>query len=184
MKISEIINNRYGELNGFLHFTDSTWRQFLLRSINKALLIAETKNDRTLITVCQAMIEMANEIIEPAGHLIWSDFSCDNIIVDKDGHLSGFIDFDSLISGDPILGLGYFFARSSRTVMRESILKALGIPQISTSMNFYSILRWCRLIPYLCNPLPNGQTRMPLREYLPYSYNLIYGNRSKTINGL
>lgn len=173
LKIADIKGIGYGKIEEYGVFSDTTWKDFIDNVITQAQDISVKNGNKEMADCCTRLEEFANGIPEPEPCLIWSDFSSDNIIVDRHGRLSGFIDFEGLMSGDPILGLGYLNAHEENDNLVSSISKALYVSRNSELIGFYSLIRLCRLLPYQHMPLPNGTEREPLSEFLRPAYRLI-----------
>ncbi|MDE5758784.1 MAG: phosphotransferase, partial [Allobaculum sp.] len=171
--LSEIQNKGDGRIQDFEEFSDPSWRTFLIGVIEKAKAISKDQHDEAFIACCRRMKEFALGIPEPNPDLIWSDFSSDNIIVDIEGRLSGFIAFEGLLSGDPLLGLGYLSAHEKNRTLVCRLIEAFHASSDSDLINFYSLIRWCRLLPYQHLPLLNGTEREPLRNFLFPAYRFI-----------
>ena len=173
LDISTIQNNGFGRIQTFKKFSNDSWISFIMQVIENAETMAEKKGDVSLKHCCKRMRKYALNIPESSPDLIWSDFSSDNIIVDEYGKLAGFIDFEGLLSGDPILGIGYMYAHETNLDLISKLMNAFGITLNSERIAFYSLIRWCRLMPYQHLPLLNGEEREPLRKFLPNAYRLI-----------
>lgn len=173
LKISDITNHGFGSMSGFNVFSDSSWLQFLLNAISNAESYCKSNDMQIKPHLFEKLKEYAHSLkyIEP--RLTWSDFSSDNIIVKRDGSLSGFIDFEGLLSGDPTLGIGYLKAHESDSEFYSIIEQAFGQEHDNRLINFYAAIRWCRLLPYQKLPLPNGEKRMDLNKYLPYAFRIL-----------
>ena len=100
--------------------------------------------------------------------LVWGDLSMSNIIVKSDGTLAGFIDFEGLITGDPLFGLGHLIAHEQETDFVNRLFRLYGVGD-RRRVDFYAVLRYCRLLPYCDQKLPNGTDRIPIGQYLPYA---------------
>lgn len=172
-KISQIRNNGFGRIQAFDKFSNNSWTEFIMQVIENAETMAEKQGDIRMKHCCKRMRKYALNLPESSPNLIWSDFSSDNIIVDEYGKLSGFIDFEGLLSGDPALGIGYMYAHETNLNLISQLMKAISISNNSDNIAFYSLIRWCRLMPYQHLPLLNGEEREPLREFLPNAYRLI-----------
>ena len=173
IRISEIRNDGYGRIQRFDEFSDCSWHEFIMQVIENAEYIARDHDDYAFLDCCGWMKKFAGTIAEPDRCLIWSDFSSDNIIVDRQGKLAGFIDFEGLLSGDPILGLGYMAAHERNEALVSKLSEALHAAAQPDLINFYSLIRWCRLLPYQHMPLLNGTPREPIEEFLAPAYRLI-----------
>lgn len=172
-KISDIVNHGYGSMSGFGVFSDLSWQQFLLNAIDNAETYCRSNNLSIKHHIFERLTEFTHSLNDIEPRLTWSDFSCDNIIVRSDGTLSGFIDFEGLLSGDPALGTGYLKAHDSESEFYNMIQKAFGQEHDTRLIDFYAAIRWCRLLPYQKLPLPNGKERMNLNKYLPYAYKIL-----------
>lgn len=168
-KISAITTSNYGDLKDDGNFSYNSWKDFLLDSINTALRIFESQGNEAKVVCCKGLRNYVETISLAEGKLVWSDFSVDNIIVNEQNQLSGFIDFEGLISGDPLLGLGYLIAHGKNNDFVRRIFQKYGVDNERHKIDFYSVLRYCRLLPYVNNNLPNGESRTPIEEFLPYS---------------
>lgn len=97
-------------------------------------------------------------------NLVWTDCDRNNIIV-KDGRLIGFIDFESCFSGDPLMMLGYLFAKEGKSDLFEKVFSEFSQKDDLEIVYFYSLFRFLRIIKYQSFPLPNGQLRTPIFNY-------------------
>lgn len=173
LKIAEIQNKEFGRIQAFDEFSHRSWKEFIMQVIEAAETRAEKLNDDSMKDCCRRMRKFALSLPETTPNLIWSDFSSDNIIIDSKGKLSGFIDFEGLLSGDPMLGIGYFLAHENNQRLIDNLRDTFQISDESKLVDFYSLIRWCRLLPYQHLPLLNGEKREPLKEFLPNAYSLI-----------
>ncbi len=173
LRIAKIQNKEFGRIQAFDKFSNNSWKEFIMKSIEIAETMAEKRKDDLMKHCCRRMRRFAISLPESTPNLIWSDFSSDNIIIGSNGKLSGFIDFEGLLSGDPQLGIGYLFAHETNQNLILNLREAFQIPAGSKIVNFYSLLRWCRLLPYQHLPLLNGEKREPLQKFLPNAFTLI-----------
>lgn len=173
LKISNIINHGFGSMSGFGVFSVTSWQQFLLNAVDNAETYCNSNKLPLKPHLFERLKEFALSLKDTEPRLTWSDFSSDNIIVRRDGSLSGFIDFEGLLSGDPPLGIGYLKAHESDSEIYKRISHAFGGEYDNRLIDFYAIIRWCRLLPYQKLPLPNGEQRMALNKYLPYAYKIL-----------
>lgn len=173
LKITKITNSHFGQIVNFKEFKDTSWKAFICDAIETAKKMSLQNKDKKMLNCCEKLERFTSHIEEPAPGLIWSDFSGDNIIVSKDGILSGFIDFEGLISGDPIFGIGYFVAHEKNKKLVSLLMDSFNIMYDSTPVIFYSLIRLCRLLPYQNLPLLNGEKRMSLKEFLGPAYRQI-----------
>lgn len=168
-KISNVLCKGYGMMTGFERFSSDSWSNFLESELLKAKNNLEKKGDSLKVRVAQGMINFLKAIHVDKGHLVWSDFSTQNIIV-RDKHLAGFIDIEGLMAGDPLLGLGYLIAHEGQSDLVRRLFRCYNIKGKEQTIDFYAVLRFMRLCPYLDDKLPNGTEREPISTYLPYSF--------------
>lgn len=167
--ISSVKCVNYGSVKGIDDFSHISWREFLTESFDKALSIFEAEENESRIAIGKGLLQYSNKQTLDEGSLVWSDFSADNIIVTNDGHLVGFIDFEGLMSGDPLLGLGYLIAHGQNKDFTNRIIRLSGAENRQRQIDFYAVLRYCRLLPYAKFNLPNGEKRTPIAAFLPYA---------------
>lgn len=166
--ISSVKPSGYGRSCGYDHWSNESWIQFLRKEILQTRDIADTRNDEVAMKCCGGMLNNIPDVAHSQLGLIWSDFSMDNIIVDHDGNLSGFIDFEGLMSGDTRLGIGYLLAHEKSTFV-DDILTYLKLGKDNSALIFYAVFRYIRMYPYLKQNMPNGVSRDSVDEFLAYS---------------
>lgn len=173
-KISYIKTSGCGVMLNYNSFIFDKWKDFLLYEINKSLHYLNNIKSEFNITVLRIYLEqfISKYLVEKKS-LVWSDFHPDNIIVSNEGKLAGFIDFEGLIGGDPLLGLGYLQAKEYNSVFFKQIYSSYSMSACKDIIDFYSIVRYLRLVVYEQFNLPNGSFRTPIKIFLPYSYSLI-----------
>lgn len=171
--ISDIDCEGFGPVRGYGEFSYPSWHGFLTDSLDKAWKCRENCPGIITAEVMDVLRRYSASIVCDAGRLVWSDFSSDNIIVSDSGHLTGFIDFEGLMGGDSMLGLGYFLSHERNQDLLNNIYKAFGVSSKSGLLDFYSIIRLLRLLPYLSMDLPNGKKRDDISSYLQYPFELI-----------
>lgn len=98
--------------------------------------------------------------------LVWSDISRNNIIVNGN-ILSGFVDFEGCLFGDPLLCLGYLFALEGDSVLYQILADEFSrwIPFREETVLYYALFRIVRFAAYLDKPLPTGMKREPVKKY-------------------
>ncbi len=146
------------------------WEGFLLQTIDEGKSYLSNKiffKEFEINKIYKLLIKKISNFREIKLRLVWSDFSQDNIIVNQDGTLSGFVDFEGCLFGDALLALGYLFAVEGDSIFFKEIKKEYKkyYQFEDDSIYFYSIFRIFRIAKYLNNPLPTGIARMPLDEY-------------------
>lgn len=172
-KIAEISCDKFGALEETGSFSSNSWNEFLLSEISKATRIFQDKQNIILKMISMGLSDYAKFFKVDTGQLVWSDFSTDNIIV-KDGHLVGFIDFEGLLAGDSLLGLGYLLAHEQKSDFVNRILTHYGVDGKSKDLDFYAVFRYIRQTPYLESALPNGTQRDSAFAFLPYVPQIMY----------
>jgi len=168
-KISRIEPNGFGEMIGFEKWSFYSWKQFITSKIDKAEILFTENGDYDKIKLCKGLKRYATNINCTKPHLVWNDFSLDNIIVSEDGKLAGFIDFEAMTSGDPLIAIGHQLAHD-KTDFINRIISEARLKPYQKKIDFYSVFRYIKLVPYLDLPLPNGTKRNPIEEYLEYSF--------------
>lgn len=146
------------------------WKKFLSKTLQegRGYLIANTLYKEVDINRLHDLLQKILQNIEkPNMSMVWSDFSRDNIIIKNDNTLSGFIDFEGCLFGDPILALGYLFSIEGDSLffkkMRSEYEKYYSFQE--NTIYFYSIFRIFRIAKYLNNPLPTGIARTPINQF-------------------
>lgn len=173
-EISYIKTSGCGVMLNYDSFIFDNWKDFLLYEIDKSLRYLDNIKSEFNITVLKKYLEQfISKYLVEKKFLVWSDFHPDNIIVSNEGKLAGFIDFEGLIGGDPLLGLGYLQAKEYNSVFFKLIYSSYNISSCKEIIDFYSIVRYLRLVIYERLNLPNGTIRTPVKKFLPFSYSLI-----------
>lgn len=169
LKINEIKCNGFGALiDGFKGDSDK-WENFLVNAYYKG------KNDIKRITNLHPKLlsdfdrNFPNNLLENISScgLSWLDFHPKNIIVNDDGKLSGFVDFEEMVFGDTDISIGYLFSREGKSSFYEEILdsyKTKARPIKQNKIEDYAVFRIFRIVPYLNSPLPTGQPRDELLD--------------------
>ena len=168
-KIASVTLDSYGYVKAGNRFSHSSWNAFIKDSINGALALFKKEGNKAKIAIGEGLLKYSEKLSVKESHLVWSDFSADNIIVTEDGQLSGFIDFEGLMAGDPLLGLGYFIAHETKNDFASRIIRLSGVGEKQELLDFYAVIRYCRLLPYVKDDLPNGEKRMPIESFLTYA---------------
>lgn len=159
----------YGFVKAGNSFSHSSWIEFIKDSINDALVIFKKEGNKAKIAIGEGLLKYSEKLNVNEAHLVWSDFSANNIIVSADGQLAGFIDFEGLMAGDPLLGLGYLIAHETKCDFVSRIIRLSGVEEKQEQIDFYAVIRYCRLLPYVKQDLPNGERRMPIESFLSYA---------------
>lgn len=146
-----------------------SWNAFLNHGITSGfgyLSDLSVLEEKDINTIRLFMTRKAEHYFCPHPHITWSDFSIDNIII-HDGQMAGFVDFDGSMGGDPVLSLGYLFAKTGPSEFYRLVEKNFrNFFQFDfDDIVFYSIFRLARLAKYLHKPLPTGIERDPILDY-------------------
>lgn len=171
-KISEFKITKYGRVAEGGLFNYDSWKHFLQSEIEQSRLFFKHEKDDENVEICDGLYEYVEQIEEPSNCLVWSDFSLDNIIISEDNKLAGFIDFEGLMSGDPILGISYLLSQGGISRITRCILQKYGLydkPKQRKLLDFYSVFRYIRLAPYSKLPTPNNSPRDKIDDFLYYA---------------
>ena len=171
--ISQMPCNGYGEMLGYQQFTYQSMSDWFRRVIENAekWMVQYGTEDLFNRSILETFREKTAIIKSQIPVLVWSDFSMDNIIVDEDGHLAGFVDFEGLMAIDSTLGIGYMQAHENNSDFSRRIIDQIHVNK--EIVDFYALLRYLALLPQAYKNLPNGTKRQPIESYLPYIQTLI-----------
>lgn len=163
-----------GRMRAYNVFSHDKWSEFenSVEADVRRTSGSDIKGDQ-LDDFIENWFDMSSAIDKDAHRLVWSDFSQDNIIVNVHGELAGFVDFEGLMSGDYLLGVGYMMAHENDSEFAQMILNEFGLESKNEALMYYAQLRYLRIFPYRNLPLPNGEKRDKLEDYLPYVKNQI-----------
>ena len=171
-KISEFKITKYGRVAEGGLFNYDSWKRFLQSEIEQSRLFFKHVKDEEDVKICDGLYEYAEQIKEPPQCLVWSDFSLDNIIISEDNKLAAFIDFEGLMSGDPLLGISYLLSQEGNSRITRCILQKYGLydkPEQRKFLDFYSVFRYIRLATYSKLPTPNNSPRDNIDNFLHYA---------------
>lgn len=172
----------FGQMKAYQLFSHSSWSDFEVNIISKAKDafrgVLETEQSQDFI---ENWIESSSGICKDSHNLVWSDFSMDNIIVSENGCLVGFVDFEGLMSGDHLLGIGYLLAHENNSVFYNKIEKVGKYSNQRNAIDYFAKMRYLRLLPYKSFALPNGDQRESLNSFLPYVSHL-FNNKTMCAN--
>lgn len=170
-KICSIKTKKYGRVAKGRMYQHATWVHFLKWEIELSRKYFNRLKDQRHANICDGLYEYSEEITEPPSNLVWSDFSLDNIIINEDKQLIAFIDFEGIMSGDPIIGISYLKSQEPDhplTIKLLSLYNANNDETINKVIEFYSVFRYIRLSPYTNSLTPNGSERESIDKFLPY----------------
>lgn len=162
-----------GEIVTSMAAQNTSWDAFVddamykgLASINEHKLLESTLTSEIERVICAGAPVQAST----TQRLVWGDINFGNILVQEDGRVTGLIDFEGCLSGDPLATLGYaaavhgtepFFSK-----LRQAWPRTLSEDE-ENLVAWYTLLRALRLARYAHLPLPTGRPRDPLVHILP-----------------
>ena len=168
-KISKVCCGEFGRMLGYEKFAYSSMSDMIGDVVCEAegwIMQYGNTNPQAKI-VLDRFKERAKSFSDMQPVLVWSDLGMDNIIVDEKGRLVGFVDFEGLMGADVNLGLGFLQAHENNSDLVVRLMKMM--PELEKwKVDFYSMMRYLRILPYTHLPLPNGTKRDNLNKYLPY----------------
>lgn len=163
-----------GELLSGEAADDIAWTVFVVQCMQAGL--ESVKRHVLLPASLTAMLERVlgnspTRVTRPTNRLIWGDINFENILVTDDGMVSGLIDFEGCLSGDPLATLGYCQAVHGPNPFFQTLVDvwgaATGTQPDPQCVAWYALLRAMRLARYAHLPLPTGRSRDPLIDILP-----------------
>ena len=147
------------------------WQTFLVKNIQPGLAALRAGKyipELSLDQLTEFMLDhpLLKKPCSPG--LVWGDLKSENILV-KDNRIACLLDFESCFSGDPLLSLGYLFAREGDSKFYQTIIAEFRhyISFSDEDIYFYTIFRLLRISKYLDKPLPTGKIREPVLSYFP-----------------
>jgi thiamine kinase-like enzyme len=158
----------------FVSFTNVNWKDFLIKESDMALSFLSSSNFLTRKKIERLNTYLKLQIDETHfvnSNFVWADFDPSNIIIDENNNLSGFVDFEGVIGGDPAYALGCLIAKYGYNELTSSLTEQLDFQK--EKLNFYAIIRFLRLIKYSQYTLPTGRDRDNIDDFLPYASKLI-----------
>ncbi len=163
----------------------NSWENFLVKNIDSGLEDLkryDVNNQLPIKLIEKYMFEFLNAYNKNLYGMVWSDFSEENIII-SNSQLSGFVDFEGSFYGDPLLSLGYLYAKEGDSVFFKSIeMRMQSFMDVKDSgVYFYALLRLLRISKHLSEPLPNGQQRMPVLNYFKGLNEILKSNQNLKI---
>lgn len=170
-KICSIKSKKYGRVAKGRMYQHATWSRFLKWEIEQSRKYFNRAKDQRHTNICDGLYEYSEKIAEPPSNCVWSDFSLDNIIINENKELIAFIDFEGIMSGDPIVGISYLKSQEPDhplTTQLQRLYNANYDETVNRLIEFYSVFRYIRLSPYASNATPNGSERESIDEFLPY----------------
>ncbi|MDV5098425.1 aminoglycoside phosphotransferase family protein [Pseudomonas sp. LSJ-87] len=173
LRIQEVRLKGAGELITSKAGKDPSWQSFVERSMNQGVKAIKTHKllEESLITKTEQILSCTT-LTPPhtLSRLVWGDINFGNILVGDDGRITGLIDFESCLSGDPLATLGYAAAAHGNAQFFSELLRLwpnLLSDREKNLIDWYTLLRSLRLACYAHQPLPTGHTRDPLIQILP-----------------
>lgn len=157
-----------GELASATRARSADWESFVKQSMRVGLAAVRKHAllDVPLVDDIAWLVEgRQNASVQETHSLVWGDINFGNVLVGDDGRISGLIDFESCLSGDPLATLGYAHAAHGSHPFISLLLQNWPRPLTDRDLDqvaVYAILRALRLAPYAHLPLPTGHPRDPL----------------------
>lgn len=147
-----------------------SWQRYLENVIKRGEMPLSKHNLLEYKTIHRLMghglVSFGEHFSSVSSVLVWLDLSVDNIIIDDD-KVAGLIDFESIVYGDPIMSLGFLYAKEGSSQFFLELKNCLRKHMIFNDdlINFYALIRLFRIAPYLSQKLPSGEERRPVREF-------------------
>ncbi|SMD16264.1 phosphotransferase family protein [Pedobacter nyackensis] len=165
---SELASNHFGSVTE-QESTYHSWKAFLQATVSEGLASLKsvdamsTNEFKSIANYIQHQLSLNKNWFTG---MVWGDVKSENIIVSK-GELAAILDFESCFYGDPVLSLGYLFAKEGRSSFYVSVAKHFKnfIPFKEEDVYFYALIRLLRISKYLNSPLPTGKARDPIATY-------------------
>lgn len=173
MRISEKPSSGFGRMLGYGKFAYGSMSDLIGDVVREAegwIMQYESMNPQAKM-VLDRFKKRVRSFRKMPPVLVWSDLDKDNIIVDVQGRLVGFVDFEGLMGADVNLGLGFLQAHENNSDFVVRLMKML--PELEKGeVDFYAMMRYLRILPYTHMPLPNGTKRDNLNHYMSYVQNI------------
>lgn len=172
-KLSSLQIKNSGELINGYSANYSYWSEFLADSIENGRNAFYNSNcipKEKVRQVEDMVISYLKTPITSDNYFIWGDTGIDNILVEKNGKISGLIDFESCLSGPKNCTLGYFLnTLTPKIKTHESLANHLVSKSNALNEEIYSfsLLRAYRLAKFINRPLPTGIKRDLLIDIFP-----------------
>lgn len=172
-RMARIKIDGFGELVSENRGTDASWADFVKTSFRRGLTarpktpFCSKEQLGKLELLCK---ELDHKYAEVDGRLVYSDLRPENIILAPDMKLAAIVDFEGVLSGDPLLSLGYCYAACGDNLffsaMEKCWAKRIG-PIDRRRLDVYAILRIMRIAEHIDKPLPVGKRRDPIEKTFP-----------------
>ena len=172
-KMAAIPIEGFGELVSADQGVWASWRDFLDSSFSDgltALAKGSFCSKDQLQHVASLYERVAGQCVEERGKVIFSDLRPENLLATPEMNLAALIDFEGILSADPLLSLGYCYAACGNDVFFEAMARSwedrMG-PIDWQRLDLYAVLRVMRIAVYLNQPLPVGKKRDPIEKFSP-----------------
>jgi len=145
----------------------ATWNSFLRNTIKMG-----TENLKSSGVISLKLVDSISQFLKSYQPncsyygMAWGDLKSENIIA-KEGKLAAILDLESCFYGDPLISLGYLYAREGPSSFYKSAAESFGsfLPYTIEDIYYYALIRLLRISRYLKKPLPTGKTRDPISNY-------------------
>jgi aminoglycoside phosphotransferase (APT) family kinase protein len=163
----------YGDLVAADRARFDSLSDFFARSFAQGLKTAEESQlwPREMIEKLWSIArKIGTRVQENRVGLTWGDLSVENILIDPNNGVAGLVDFEGVIAANPLLNLGYAYARYYPSAFFDALARAWQAPLNKSqwhSIHFYCVLRAVRLAQFAAEPLPTGHSRTTIEDLLP-----------------
>lgn len=174
MKFSELKSPVFGAID-HKESSYNSWDCFLTDTIDTGLV---NLNSIDVISrgkfqdMCYFLKQYRRDFYQPG--MAFGDLKSENIIVNE-GKLAAIVDLESCFYGDPLISLGYLYAREGVSPFYLSTEKSYNkfINFQIEDVYFYALIRLLRISQHLKNPMPTGRARDPITTYFKGINNII-----------
>lgn len=159
---------------GFGDFVDgqtarlASWRSFVEEAVEVGLA-QDSLPERLRRTTELLLGDIDKFSFDGSPSLAWGDLSPDHVILDANDEFAGLVDFEAVLSVEPLLTYGYFRARYDQTPFSPAfanIWPKANEPE-SGRAALYAVVRALRLWPHTGKPLLTGGSRDRIENILP-----------------
>ncbi|MDR6372346.1 fructosamine-3-kinase [Chryseobacterium bernardetii] len=174
MKFSELESPVFGAID-HKESSYNSWDCFLTDTIDTGLVnlkSIDVISRGKFQDICSFLKQYRRDFYQPG--MAFGDLKSENIIVNE-GKLAAIVDLESCFYGDPLISLGYLYAREGASpfyLSTEKIYNKFLNFQIE-DVYFYALIRLLRISQHLKNPMPTGRARDPITTYFKGINNII-----------
>lgn len=174
MKFSELKSPVFGAID-HKESSYNSWDCFLTDTIDTGLVnlkSIDVISRGKFQNMCSFLKQYRRDFYQPG--MAFGDLKSENIIVNE-GKLAAIVDLESCFYGDPLISLGYLYAREGVSPFYLSTEKSYNkfINFQIEDVYFYALIRLLRISQHLKNPMPTGRARDPITTYFKGINNII-----------